>query len=72
MNEEQQQQAEEREGDVTWHRVERSSNFSSRALRFPDAADLSKVNATMEGGVLRIDIGKRPESQAAKQQIKVA
>jgi HSP20 family molecular chaperone IbpA len=28
---------------ITWHRVERSSNFSSRALRFPDSADLSSA-----------------------------
>lgn len=59
-------------GDV-YHRVERSSAFQTRALRFPDNADLSQVKADIEGGVLRVCIGKRAESQAGKrQQIKVA
>jgi HSP20 family molecular chaperone IbpA len=40
-----QQQKTEEEGapGTRWHRVERSSQFASRALRFPDDADLSKA-----------------------------
>ena len=68
----QESQKEDTSGD-TWHRVERSSAFQTRALRFPDNADLSHVKADMEGGVLRVAIGKRAEAPEAKRkQIKVA
>ena len=67
-----QQQSDEKSGD-TWHRVERSSQFQSRAMRFPEEADLTKVNANMDAGVLRLTIPKREVQGAAKrQQIKVA
>lgn len=54
------QSEEKTEGDAsgTWHRVERSSRFQSRALRFPDNADLTKVSAKLENGVLSVDLPK--------------
>ncbi len=30
---------------TTWHRVERSTQFASRALRFPEDADMAQVRA---------------------------
>jgi HSP20 family molecular chaperone IbpA len=48
------------------------AQYSSRALRFPEDADLSKVNANMEAGVLRVTIGKREGAQVKRQTIKVA
>lgn len=68
VSEKQEDERDWNEAGTTWHRVERSSNFSSRALRFPDAADLSKVEASCEGGVLKVNIMKRPESPEGKKQ----
>jgi HSP20 family molecular chaperone IbpA len=69
----QESEKEDKSGD-TWHRVERSSAFQTRALRFPDDADLSQVKADMESGVLRVCINKRLEAQQQqkRKQIKVA
>ena len=53
--------------------MERSSAWQSRALRFPDDADLTQVKADMESGVLHVAIGKRAEAQQQKRtQIKGA
>ncbi len=30
---------------TTWHRVERSTQFASRALRFPEDADMAQARA---------------------------
>jgi HSP20 family molecular chaperone IbpA len=38
--------------------VERSSAFVQRRIRLPDSADLSKISAKLENGVLRLDIPK--------------
>lgn len=72
VSEEKQDERDETREGITWHRVERSSSFNSRALRFPDAADLSKVNANVENGVLRVTISKRPEAQVKRKTIQVA
>jgi HSP20 family molecular chaperone IbpA len=50
----------EEEG-VKYHRVERSSAFVQRQIRLPDSADLSKITAKLENGVLRLDIPKAEE-----------
>ncbi len=39
-------------------RVERSSAFVQRRIRLPDSANLSKITAKLENGVLRLDIPK--------------
>lgn len=42
-------------------RVERSSQFVQRRVRLPDSANLQKITAKMENGVLRLDIPKVEE-----------
>lgn len=39
-----------------WHRVERTSEYSSRSLQLPSDADLENIKATMEKGVLTINM----------------
>ena len=51
---------------TVWHRVERTSRYASRSLRFPESADTSKVTANIDNGVLRIEIAKRAESEGAR------
>ena len=46
-------------GGYTYHRVERSSGSNYRALRLPDNANASNVNATVVNGVLNVQIPKR-------------
>ena len=73
VSEDKQDERDETRGGMTWHRVERARSFQQRALRFPDAADLTKVEANVDNGVLRVCIAKRQEAQGAKRQtIKVA
>ncbi len=38
--------------------MERSSQFVQRRVRLPESADLAKITAKMENGVLRLDIPK--------------
>lgn len=42
-----------------WHRYERSSQFVGRALRMPEGADLDKIRARYENGVLMLDVPKK-------------
>ena len=41
-----------------WHRSERAHEFRTRALRMPETADLSKMAASMDGGVLTVKVPK--------------
>lgn len=41
------------------HRNERSQNFSKRALKLPETADLTQTSATVTDGVLRIVVAKK-------------
>ncbi|KAK9905525.1 hypothetical protein WJX75_001564 [Coccomyxa subellipsoidea] len=50
----------EEEG-VKYHRMERSSQFVQRRVRLPESANLAKITAKMENGVLRLDIPKVEE-----------
>ncbi len=49
-------QDEKVEEGVKVHRAERSSAFVRRSLRLPEHADLSKVSAKYENGVLKIEV----------------
>ena len=44
---------------MRWHRVERVQEYSTRALRMPETADLSKMTASMDSGVLTVKVPKR-------------
>ena len=44
--------------DTKWHRVERVREYSARTLRMPETADLSKMAASMDGGVLTVKVPK--------------
>jgi HSP20 family molecular chaperone IbpA len=50
---------------MRWHRVERVQEYSTRALRMPEAADLSKLEASMDAGVLTVKVPKH-EARASK------
>ena len=39
-----------------YHQHERSAEFPSRALRFPDTADLANVKASYVNGVLKLEV----------------
>ncbi|PRW56077.1 tRNA-splicing ligase-like protein [Chlorella sorokiniana] len=56
------QKDEEEQG--IFHRAERVSSFRGRALRMPDNADLEKITAKYEDGVLELRIAKKDLQQA--------
>jgi HSP20 family molecular chaperone IbpA len=53
------------EPSMRWHRVERVQEYSTRALRMPETADLSKLEASMDAGVLTVKVPKH-EAAASK------
>ena len=61
-----QKEEEKDEGGVKWHRVERSSMFSGRALRMPDTADLGSIKASYTDGVLKLDVPKHKKEEPKK------
>lgn len=62
--EEKKEETEEKDG-VTWHRVERSSTYSTRTLRLPQSADTSSIKAAYSNGVLELKIPKKAEQGKA-------
>mmetsp|Transcript_44591 Transcript_44591/g.83248 ORF Transcript_44591/g.83248 Transcript_44591/m.83248 type:complete len:177 (-) Transcript_44591:275-805(-) len=65
------QNNQKQDAGVTWHRVERHSQFSSRTLRMPDSADLGQVSAKLEDGVLRVHIPKKVEATAKQRRVAI-
>jgi HSP20 family protein len=49
-----------------YHRVERTSTFGHRSLRLPPQADLSKISAHVENGVLDVCIPKKQPTEQEK------
>jgi HSP20 family protein len=52
-----------------YHRVESHYGSFSRSFTLPDNADLDKINATYDNGILKITVDK--SEQATKKQIKI-
>ncbi|XP_051135418.1 22.0 kDa heat shock protein-like [Andrographis paniculata] len=55
------------EKDDRWHRVERTVGKFWRQFRLPQNADMEKVKARMEAGVLRITIPKLSQGEKKKE-----
>lgn len=51
--------------------MERSSAFSGRSLRLPEAADTSAIKASYKDGVLTLDIPKKQQVKAEAARIAV-
>merc|ERR1719399_1626486 len=51
----------EKEPAVKWRRVERARRFESRRVQLPPDADVEKVHASLEDGVLLLSVPKKPE-----------
>jgi len=63
-------EAEAKDEGETYYAYERSYGTFSRSFTLPDSADIEHVDADLNGGVLTISIGKRPEHQPRKITLK--
>ena len=55
-----------------WHRVERVSEYATRALRMPEQADLSTIDASMDGGVLIVKVPKKLAAVSKARRVAIA
>ena len=55
-----------------WHRVERVSEYTTRALRMPEQADLSTIDASMDGGVLIVKVPKKLAAVSKARRVAIA
>jgi HSP20 family protein len=60
---------EKKEGEK-FYSYERTFGSFSRTFTLPEGADAEKVAADMKGGVLTVSVGKRPEAQPKKVDVK--
>jgi HSP20 family protein len=63
-------QAEERKDGESYYLYERQFGSFSRSFSLPETADGEKVDASLEGGVLTLTIGKKIEAKPRKIAIK--
>ena len=49
--------------EKTWHIIERSFGRFERRIRLPKSADQKTIDASMENGVLHVQIGKLKEAE---------
>ena len=54
------------------HRVERVSEYATRALRMPEQADLSTIDASMDGGVLIVKVPKQLAAISKARRVAIA
>jgi HSP20 family protein len=54
-----------------YHRVERNYGAFQRSFTVPSTIDPNKINAVFENGLLRLTLGKRPETQPRAIEVKV-
>ena len=59
-------QAEERKDGESYYLYERQYGSFSRSFSLPETADADKVDASLEGGVLTLTIGKKVEAKPRK------
>lgn len=59
------------ENGVKYHRLERSSTFARRSIRMPESADLSKISARYQDGVLRLNVHKHDDKTPKQRQIAI-
>jgi len=60
---------EEKKDTDKFHRVERSTGKFLRRFRLPDNADITKISATCQDGVLSVDVPKIPPKEPAKPEV---
>jgi HSP20 family protein len=56
--------------EENYHRVERRYGSFTRAITLPQTADVEKVSASFDKGVLTIEVGKTERSKPKKIEIK--
>ena len=66
-----QRQQESREEKDQWKRVERSYGSFKRSFRLPEGADVDKISATCEHGVLKVVIPKNMQQTPQQRKITV-
>lgn len=59
-------EAEERKETETYYLYERQYGSFTRSFTLPEEADTESIDATMDGGVLTIKMGKKAESKTRK------
>jgi len=57
---------------IKWHRLERATTFEVRTIRMPDSANMEKVSAKMEDGVLKVHILKKDQPETKSRRITIA
>ena len=62
--------SEEEKGDRSYHRVERRYGSFRRSISLPGDVDASRVQATYDNGVLRLEIPKTAGSQPKRIEVK--
>ncbi|KAG0578542.1 hypothetical protein KC19_4G031500 [Ceratodon purpureus] len=66
-----QRQKEEVQKADTWHRVERSSGSFIRKFRLPESADLDRITAKVDSGVLTVVVPKVAKKKSEARRIEI-
>ena len=57
--------------DEHYHRIERSYGSFARSVRLPHTADVEKIQASFDKGVLSVEVPKREEAKPRAIEVKV-